>query len=362
MGGALETAGAFTPMLLSSFIKWTDRSEQTTKTYTNHLKQFIAWTRYREIPKPQREDVADFRDWLLVEHEAVQLDGDGWKYRRDSAGRILLFICTPNTTAQYLRSVKSFFRWTGTNGLYPDIAANIRPPKVSHNVHKRDALTAEEVLTVEDSIREKSLARIQTAETSAKDRAGRTQRKTEQGARMLAIYLLAVTAGLRTIEISRARVKDFEEKSGQAFLYIQGKGHTEADTRKPLAPEVASAIKEYLTTRGGRLAPNDPLFAATGNRSGGRRLEARTIGTMIKRELRAAGLDSGRITAHSLRHTAGTALFQLTNNLYAVQKYMRHADPATTEIYLHAETEKQEANFASRLYDLYHGGSSKVYQ
>ena len=355
MSGALEAAGAFTPTLLSSFITWIDRGEQTTRTYTNHLKQFIAWTRYREISRPQRADVVDFRDWLLVEHEAIQLDGESWKYRRDAAGRILLFICTPNTTAQYLRSVKSFFRWTGTNGYYPDIAANVRPPKVAHNVHKRDALTVEEVLTVENSIREKSLERIETAAEAKKDRAGRTQRKTEQGARTLAIYLLAVTAGLRTIEISRARVKDFEEKNGRAFLYIQGKGHTEADTRKPLAPEVASAIKEYLKTRPGRLAPNDPLFAATGNRSGGRRITARTIGGLIKKELRAAGLDSGRITAHSLRHTAGTTLHELTGSLYTVQKYMRHANPATTEIYLHNSTEKEEADLAAQLYSLYHG-------
>jgi len=354
----LVTAGSFRPSLFSAFIQWVDRGEQTTRTYTNHLKQFFAWTRYREILEPIREDIAAFRDWLLGEHEAIQLDetaAGGWTYRRDGSGRVQIIVCTPNTAAQYLRSVKQFFRWTGTAGLYPDIAANIRPPKVARNIHKRDALTISEVLQVEEGIRQQARLSFLSASAQRKDTAGRKQRTTEQGARLLAMYELAVTAGLRTIELSRANVKDFEEKNGKYFLWIHGKGHSEADTRKPLAPEVAEAVKEYLTTRGDRLPGTAPLFAATGNRHGGRRMEARTIGSMIKAALRACGINSPRITAHSLRHTAGTALHELTGNLYAVQKYMRHANPATTEIYLHSDTEKEEADLAARLYALYHG-------
>ena len=33
---------------------------------------------------------------------------------------------------------------------------------------------------------------------------------------------------------------------------------------------------------------------------------------------------------------------------------MRHANPATTEIYLHNDTEKQETETAQRLYNFYH--------
>ena len=215
-------------------------------------------------------------------------------------------------------------------------------------------------MTVENSIKENAAARIRDAGNERKDTVGRMQRKTEQGARLLAMYQLAVTAGLRTVELSRARIRDFEEKGGRFFLYIHGKGHSEADEKKPLAPEVAAAIKEYLKIRAGgySLAGSLPLFAATGNRNAGGRIEPRTIGSMIKAALRAAGMDSHRLTAHSLRHTAGTALFQLTGNLYAVQKYMRHASPTTTEIYLHADTEQQEADFAEKLYDLFHGGDA----
>ena len=70
--------------------------------------------------------------------------------------------------------------------------------------------------------------------------------------------------------------------------------------------------------------------------------------------MRAAGYDSPRLTAHSLRHSCGTAVMEMTGNLYTAQTYMRHANPSTTEIYLHNDTEQQEAATAQQLYDLYH--------
>ena len=46
---------------------------------------------------------------------------------------------------------------------------------------------------------------------------------------------------------------------------------------------------------------------------------------------------------------------KLTGNLYTAQGYMRHASPATTEIYLHNDTTAAEAETARQLYNLYHG-------
>jgi len=193
------------------------------------------------------------------------------------------------------------------------------------------------------------------AEASRKDTAGRMQRTTEQGKRLYAMYLLTVTAGLRTIELARANIKDLESKGGCTYLYIWGKGHTEPDTKKAIAPQVAEAIQDYLQSRTDSPTGNSPLFVATGNRSGGKRLATTTISTMLKRAMQAAGFNSERLTAHSLRHTAGTNAMELTGDLYQTQQYMRHSNPATTEIYLHIDTEKKEADIAQRLYNHYHG-------
>ena len=354
----LTPAQEFNPGLFDDFIAWIDRSEKTARSYITNFRQFIAWLKYAAIRNPQRQDIISYRQWLTAEHEAITLDPQsvtGWRYRTDSHGTPIKINCKPNTIAQYIRSVCQFFKWTAANGLYPDIAANIRAPKLRHDRHSKEALTAPEVLAIEKSIAQRAQERTQAAQNAQKDTAGRLQRSTEQGKRIYAMYLLAVNAGLRTIEISRANIKDLETKGGQTWLYIWGKGHTEPDQRKPLAPEVAAAVKEYLKSRTDKPTGNSPLFVSTGNRSGGKRIATTTISTMLKRAMQEAGFDSERITAHSLRHTAGTNVQEITGNLYATQLYMRHSNPATTEIYLHTETEQAEAGIAQQLYNLYHG-------
>jgi len=316
--------------LFAAFVAYIDRCPKTTRTYLTNLRQFMAWMNDTGIQQPQRADIIAYRDYLTAEHK-------------------------PNTVKQYLQSVKQFFAWAAAEGLYPNIAANIHAPKITE-AHRKDSLTAQEVQNVEESITSNAAAKTAAAADAKKDTAGRMQRSTEQGKRLYAIYLLAVNAGLRTIEISRANIRDIEVKNGNACLYVWGKGHTEPDAKKPLAAEVYAAIRDYLDTRTDNPTSASPLFVSTGNRSGGKRIAPTTISTMLKQALRGAGYDSERLTAHSLRHTAGQNVMQITgDNIYKTQQYMRHSSPKTTEIYLDNETAAQDAELAQRLYEHYHG-------
>lgn len=353
------------PALFDDFISYIDRGEKTTRTYVTNLRQFVAWLAYAGVKQPTREDILSYREYLSNEHDAIQLDPGsvaGWKYRTNKAGSRCKVICKPNTVKQYLQSVRQFFTWTAANGFYPNIAANIHTPKIAQDIHKKDALTAADVLTIENSIKDSAAKKIATAAHKEKDTAGRICRAKEQGKRDYAIYLLAVNAGLRCIELSRASVKDLSIRGGNAVLYVWGKGHTEPDAKKPIAPEVYTVIRDYLKTRTDKPTGSSPLFVATGNRSGGKRIAATTISKILKKAMKQAGYDSDRITAHSLRHTAGTAVQEITGDIYTTQKYMRHVSPATTEIYLHNDTEKQEAETAQKLYNLYHGITGKRQQ
>jgi integrase len=175
------------------------------------------------------------------------------------------------------------------------------------------------------------------------------------------MYLLAVTAGLRCVELSRARVQDFQTVGGRSFLYVWGKWQSEANQKKALAPEVASAIREYLRSRKDKPTANSPLFVSTGNRSGGRPIASTTISKMLKQAMQAAGYDSVRLTAHSLRHTAGTAVYELTHDLYQTQRYIRHSSPITTEIYLHCQDDNQDSELAGRLFKYYENSASATY-
>lgn len=345
--------------LFNDFISFIDRGPKTTRTYITNFRQFVAWLAYSGITRPERRDILRYREYLLSEHDAIQIDPvTGWKYRVDPAGNRITVKCKANTVTQYIRSVCQFFRWTAAAGLYPDIAANVHAPKVRNDTHRKEALTARDVVTVEKSISLMAERKTEDAAERMKDTAGRIQRATEQGKRLYAIYLLCVTCGLRTVEVSRANVKDLETVGGNTFLYVWGKGHAEADTKKAIAPEVKAAIDDYLNSRTDRYTGSSPLFVSTGNRSGGKRIAETTISKMLKSALKAAGYDSDRITAHSLRHTAGTAVQTITGDIYATQKYMRHSNPATTEIYLHTNTEKQDIKIVQDLYNYYHAAGA----
>lgn len=354
---ATSPAQGFNTSLFSDFIKWIDRSEKTTRTYINNLQQFATWLKYAGITAPTREDIINYREYLLHEHRAIKLDtaaATGWSYRTDRNGNYITIQNKPNTAAQYLRSVCQFFKWTAASDLYPDIAANIHAPKIRHDHHKKEALTAQEVLKVEQSIITHGEQKTAAAQNANKDSKNRTQRATEQGKRLQAMFLLAVTVGMRTIELHRANVRDVEMKNGHAYIYIWGKGHSEPDQKKPIPREVLNVIQDYLQLRTDSPTGTSPLFSSTGNRSKGKRIAVTTISTMLKKALINAGYNSERITAHSLRHTAGTAAHAVTGDLYKTQQYMRHSNPATTEIYLHTDLEQSEIETAESIYNYYH--------
>ncbi len=318
------------PSLTTAYINYIDRGEKTTRTYINNLRQFYVYIQTQETKQPTRETILLYKDYLLKHYKA-------------------------NTAKQYLQTVRQFFKWTAALDIYPNIAENVHLPKIKQDTHRKAALLPADVLRIEKSIKEDNNNKIILSSEATKDTQGRTERATEQGKRLLAIYTLAVNAGLRCVELSRANIKDFEKIGNTYFLYIWGKGHTEADQRKALADDVAKILIDYLEARQDDKTKNSPLFVATGNRSNGQRLAPGTISTMLKGALVKAGYNSERITAHSLRHTAGTNVQSLTNDLYLTQRYMRHQNPATTEIYLHTNTEQMEALTAARLYALYHG-------
>lgn len=342
--------------LTERFLDFIDRGEKTTETYRCNLKQFTAWLKYSGTDAPTRDDIKAYRQYLLSEHTCIRLDlksPEGWSYRTDRAGREIRITCKPNTAAQYMRTVKQFFKWTALEGLYPNIAEEIHAPRVDNSVHKKAALPPESVAEIELDI----IRRAEEAEAEAED--NKKQRVREQGKRLRALFLVAVNCGLRTSELARAKIKDLETIGGRSYLYIWGKGHTEPDTRKALAPQVKEALDDYLHSREWIVSQECPLFASTGNRNGGRELNPRTISTMLKKAMKQAGYDSERITAHSLRHTAGTAVQELTGDLYATQHYMRHKSPVTTEIYLHNTTERKEEDIAIQLYNYFHRGADQ---
>lgn len=279
----------FNSELFNRFIQYTDVKETTLKGYTVCIRQFMKWLASEGIRNPSREDVRAYKQ---------HLDNQNF---------------TAGTRAQYLRAVKHFFKWTASEGFYPNIADNIKGAKVRQDNTKKEAFSEADIKTILESI----------------------DRATEAGKRNYAMILLSVTGGLRIIEMQRADIQDIATIKGQQVLYIQGKGRDEKDAYVKLIPEVQDAIQDYLQSRP-HFRKNDPLFTGTSNRGKGQRLAEPSISRIIKGVFKNAGYDSGKLTAHSLRHTSNTLLFKSGADLYTVQQHARHSDPKTTEIYIHA--------------------------
>lgn len=289
--------------LFESFIKYADVKETTLKGYLVCLKRFSYWLQDNDIKQPVREDIKAYKQYL---------DQQGY---------------TAGTKAQYLRAVKQFFKWTSCEGLYPNIADNIKGAKVRQDNTRKMAFDETDIKNILNSI----------------------DRSVEAGKRDYLMILLSVTCGLRIIEMQRANINDIQTIQGQKVLYIQGKGHDEKDDFKKLVPEVIEAVENYLNARPG-FNKNSPLFVGAGNRERGDRLTEPSISRIIKNRFKNAGYDCNKLTAHSLRHTSNTLLFKSGADLYTVQQHARHSDPKTTEIYIH-ELDKMNDRSEQKIYD-----------
>ena len=161
-----------------------------------------------------------------------------------------------------------------------------------------------------------------------------------------------VTTGLRCVEITRANIEDLRTAGDSAALYIQGKGREEKTEYVKLAPPVEKALRDYLTDRGdtdGRA----PLFISDSNHGRGGRITTRSVSRLVKNHLRAAGFNSDRLTAHSLRHTAATLNLLNGGTTEETRQLLRHASINTTLIYSHAlerEANNSEARIAAAVF------------
>ena len=330
--GAALTARPQLADMLGRFLDFVNVKDVTAKSYGVCLRCFGEWAANNAITAPTRRDILDYVEWLALPHARRQRTD-----RASSSQAAAVITFSAGTQARYLRAVKLFFRWTAQEGLFPNVADNVKGAKVRADNTKRDPLQRDDARALLDSI----------------------DTTTDAGKRDFAMIDLALSNGLRIIEIQRACIGNLELIAGKHILYVWGKGHSEADDFVVLADETYNSIMAYLNTRSTK-DPAAPLFASTGNRSSGQRMTEPSISRIFKQRLRAAGFDSHRISAHSTRHTSVTLALKAGATLQEAQHHARHASPVTTEnVYAH-NIEKLAQNTAQRVRDYIYGVETDV--
>jgi integrase/recombinase XerC len=141
------------------------------------------------------------------------------------------------------------------------------------------------------------------------------------------------SAGLRVSELVGLNDDDLDTAAG--ILRVRGKGKKER--LAPLGPCAQKAIDRWLKKR--KLAagldrnPRRPIFT----NKFGKRLTTRSVGRLLEKHLKTAGLDR-RTTPHTLRHSFATHLLDRGADIRSVQELLGHKSLATTQIYTHLST------------------------
>lgn len=310
---AVASVENFGDTTIEGFIASRHCSENTAKTYRNSIRQLLKFFASKAITAPTTADVDSFVNGLRAAKKS------------DSTIRL------------YSATLKLFFAYLDKQGIYRNVAADIEPLRLKKaKTHKKSSLTNAQAQKLLAAVKGDSVIDF----------------------RDKAIVALALQTGLRTCEISRANVDNFNDCGSYWTLDVIGKGSTTADATVKVAPQVAELINEYLDARGSR-ADAEPLFKSASNNktwqgnSYGTRLSEQSVGKLIARYMKLAGVKSSKITAHSTRHYSAVQAIKNGIDLREVSSMLRHSSLNVTLIYLDdisVESRRAELSVASSLF------------
>ena len=273
--------------LIGSFIESQDVKLSSRLLYKRTITQYLLWVAEtnRSMDSITRVDIIAYKEDLLAKG------------------------LSSLTVGSYLTVVRKFYEWAEATKSYPNVAKGIKTPK-RKQIFKKLPLTKEQATSLLNYF----------------------EAKGEAGERDYAIVNLLLRTGIRTIEAINTNIEDVTFKQGKRVLLVQGKGEVEKNNFVILTDKAYIPLKRYLDARG-VTKHNEPLFTSLSNNNKSKRLTTRSISKIVKEGLKSIDLDNKHLTAHSLRHTLAINILLAGGSLTEVQGVLRHANPATTQIY-----------------------------
>lgn len=152
-------------------------------------------------------------------------------------------------------------------------------------------------------------------------------------ARDYAILVLFMNCGLRLSELVGINVGSIRGDT----LTVIGKGNKERTIY--LNEACQQAIADYIAERDKIKGIKDKKALFLSERKV--RISPKTVQYLVKKYLRAAGLDADKYSPHKLRHTAATLMYKYGHvDIRALQEILGHESIATTEIYTHIDEDQ----------------------
>ena len=274
-------------------------SDKTVKSYREDLTQALAFTRERN--KKKHVDPADWNTRLLRAFVA-------WLHEQHYA---------KTTIARRLAAVRSFGKFLCRAGvLDQNPAQGLRGPRQEKRLPH--------FLTLAD------IHKLLAAPPNT-DWAGRRDR-----AMLETLY----SAGIRVSELVGLDETAVDLNDG--VITVRGKGKKERLAL--LGPDAVRAIRLWLDDRTTilKVAGKDTPAVFLNNKGG--RLTTRSVGRLLAKHLKHAGLDP-RTSPHTLRHSFATHMLDAGADIRGVQELLGHKSLATTQVYTHVTTQRLQKSY-----------------
>lgn len=282
-------------------------SPQTIRAYRDTLRLLLLFVQQRLHRAPQDLDWADL-DEPLVAAFLDHLEQDRHN--------------TPRTCNSRLAAIRALFRYAALR-------------------HPEHAALIQRVLAIpQKRFSRKTIAFLTPEEVEALLKAPDTARW--EGRRDQALLLLAVQTGLRLSELIGLDRRDVVCSTG-AHVRCMGKGRKERVV--PLTDRTVKILRRWLTEQPG--GEDDPLFPTrTGRRLSPDAIQRRVTLHAQRAAAWAPTLKGKHLTPHVLRHTSAMHLLMAGVDTSVISLWLGHADPRSTQAYLHADLGLKEKALA----------------
>ncbi len=302
------------PPILRDFLSYMQtikgKSSNTVQVYFYDLRVFF---RFMKLNKNLVSHNVDFNDIQIADIDIDLIK----KITLSDLYAFMAFVSNDRDNSSYARarkvsSLKSFFKYLTFKVKLIDTnpATELETPKIIKRLPR--------YLNVEES---KQLLQSIDGQFSERD---------------YAIITIFLNCGLRLSELVGINLNNIKDNNinGGKTLTVIGKGNKERSV--PLNNACVKALEAYMRVRpADGLKDRNALFISSRKQ----RISKESVQKIVKKYIRAAGLDPERYSTHKLRHTAATLMYKYGHvDIRALQELLGHESISTTQIYTHLDS------------------------
>lgn len=289
---------------LSYMLTIKGKSQNTVQVYFYDLRVFF---RFMKLHRNVTDKKTEFENITITDIDLAFIQS----ITLSDLYAFLAYVSNNRDNSSYARarkvaSLKSFFKYLTLKAKLLDInpAAELESPKILKRLPR--------YLNVEES---KQLLNSIDGQFSERD---------------YAIITIFLNCGLRLSELVGINLNNIKGTS----LNVIGKGDKERNV--PLNQACIKALEAYMRVRPANgLKDRNALFISERKQ----RISKESVQKIVKKYIKAAGLDPDRYSTHKLRHTAATLMYKYGHvDIRSLQELLGHESISTTQIYTHLDS------------------------